>query len=474
MAAVAAAPLHPSEPTSPQVITATVPGPKSLQLLKELGAIQHVATVQLFVDYERSQGNYLVDADGNVLLDVFTQISSAPLGYNHPRFIKAMQDPKNMAHLVNRPALGNLPSKDWVDRLRSTLLSVAPPGLAHVQTMSCGSCANENALKMVFIAYMRRKRAGVAPTELEKDSSVMNQAPGCPPLTILSFDRAFHGRTIGALSCTHSKWTHKMDVPSLDWPIAPFPEYKYPLSKYAEENRRSDEQCIQAMRQKMEEYNARGTPVAGVIVEPIQAEGGDNFASPEFFRSVQQVCDEFKAYLVVDEVQTGGGATGRMWHHESWDLPRPPHIVTFSKKMLTGGFYFTPDVMPVEGYRIFNTWMGDPTKVVLLEALVHAMRDLNLLQNATEVGRKLLSGLTELQNTYSSQIENARCVGVFGAIDGRDTTHRDKLLTALHRKGIHIGGNGTRTFRLRPSLIFQQHHVEIFLDKFDQVLKENK
>lgn len=134
------------EPSEPRVVT-DIPGPNSIRLKKELDSIQNSSGIQLFVDYSKSFGNYLTDADGNVFLDIYSQISSIPLGYNHPALLKAMSDPNNMSALVNRPALGILPPKDFNEKLKSTLLSIAPKGLNEVQTMACGSCSVENALK---------------------------------------------------------------------------------------------------------------------------------------------------------------------------------------------------------------------------------------------------------------------------------------------------------------------------------------
>lgn len=84
-------------------------------------------------------------------------------------------------------------------------------------------------------------------------------------------------------------------------------------------------------------------PVAGIVVEPIQSEGGDNEASPYFFQQLQKIAKKHGAGLLMDEVQTGGGATGKMWCHEHFNLESPPDVVTFSKKMLTGGFYHSID-----------------------------------------------------------------------------------------------------------------------------------
>lgn len=105
----------------------------------------------------------------------------------------------------------------------------------------------------------------------------------------LFFLGGFHGRTIGVLSTTHSKAIHKLDIPALDWPIASFPRYKYPLEEHVQENQAEDRRCLAEVEELFERYNKAGKPVAGVIVEPIQAEGGDNHGSAEFFRGLQRI-----------------------------------------------------------------------------------------------------------------------------------------------------------------------------------------
>lgn len=89
----------------------------------------------------------------------------------------------------------------------------------------------------------------------------------------------------------------------------------------------------------------------------------------------------------MDEVQTGGGTTGKFWCHEHFDLDEPVDIVTYSKKMLIGGYFSLPDFRPREGYRIFNTWMGEPSKILLLEKVVQVVQRDNLLENAQITGQ---------------------------------------------------------------------------------------
>jgi 4-aminobutyrate aminotransferase/(S)-3-amino-2-methylpropionate transaminase len=154
---------------------------------------------------------------------------------------------------------------------------------------------------------------------------------------------AFHGRTLGTLSTTHSKAIHKVDIPAFDWPIASFPRYKYPLEDNVAENEAEDRRCLAEVDELFDKYNKAGNFVAGVIIEPVQAEGGDHHASPQFFQGLQKLTKKYGAALIVDEVQTGGGVSGKFWCHENFDLPEPADLVTFSKKMLTGGYYSLPE-----------------------------------------------------------------------------------------------------------------------------------
>lgn len=460
-----------NEPEQP-IMNTSVPGPNSKQLFNQMDKIQQSGAINFFTDYDKSTGNYIVDADNNMLLDIYMQIASLPLGYNHPSIIKVLQDPKNMNTFVNRPALGSFPPINFVEKLNKTLLSIAPQGLQQVQTMACGSCANENAFKAAFFWYRALQRGGNPPTQEELSSCVHNAAPGCPDLSVLSFKGAFHGRTFGVLATTHSKAVHKVDVPSLDWPVANFPMYKYPYEDNLEYNKKQDDDCLQNVIEVIDYYNEeKKKNVAAVIVEPIQSEGGDNLGTPYFFQNLQRIAKEKGMIFIMDEVQTGLGATGKLWAHEYFDLPTSPDMMTFAKKAQTGGYFYKDHLRVDSPYRIYNTWLGDPVRILYLEAIIETMRKDNLIELNRNVGEYMLNVLKSYCQQYPHLINSARGLGTFTAFDGVDANVRDQIIVKLKNHGVLSGASGHNTLRIRPSLIFTKKHADIFLDRLNTVLK---
>lgn len=233
----------------------------------------------------------------------YSQIASIPVGYNNQALIEAAKSPDMISALVNRPAIGNFPSSTWHEILRTGLLRVAPNGLDRIFTAQSGSEANELAYKAAFMLYRRKQRGeGVEWTAEETASCLTNSKPGSPDLAILSFADSFHGRGFGSLSTTRSKAVHKLDIPAFDWPRAPFPALKYPLEQHAQENAAEEKRCLDEVERLLTTWKC---PVAAVIVEPIQSEGGDNHASPAFFQGLRDVTQKCGALLIADEVQTG-------------------------------------------------------------------------------------------------------------------------------------------------------------------------
>ncbi|KAI8367624.1 4-aminobutyrate aminotransferase [Radiomyces spectabilis] len=459
-----AAPFFPDEPARPEMKTA-VPGPNSKKIMEKLNKYQDTRSVFFVADYEKSKGNYIVDADGNKMLDVFAQIASIPVGYNNPAFLNLISKPAFQTALANRAALGVNPNKDWVDSVEKAFMRVAPKGMDNVFTVMCGSCANENAFKTAFMYKAAKGRGERDFTVEELNSCMKNQAPGTPDMAILSFSQAFHGRLFGSLTATASKAIHKVDIPAFDWPKAPFPALKYPLDQNVEHNQRVEKESLEAIENIIQESKK---PIAAVIVEPVQSEGGDNHASPAFFRGLQAVCQKHDVLFIVDEVQTGVGATGTFWAHEAWQLPSPPDMVTFSKKFQAAGFYLSSRLRPSQPYRLYNTWMGDPVRAMQAAAIVDEIQDKNLLENVQQVGSYLQSRLGEFAK--KNWLANVRGQGAFIAFDMETPAKRDQFLADMRQRGVNVGGCGDRTVRLRPMLTFQKKHADILLETMEATL----
>jgi len=467
--------------SEPVVKTDSIPGPRSKQLSSEINKIQDLRTTNFVANYEKSSGNWLVDADDNVLLDTFGQISSIPLGYNHPDFQKLFSDPKSLqrmcSHFINRPSTGVYPPTDYLQILQESFMRVVPKGTSNVMTMSSGSEAIENAMKAAFMWYMNNnyhsKTGGI--TQEYMDSCMTNQAPGTPDLSILTFTSSFHGRTLGALSATHSKPIHKVDIPAFKWPIAPFPSLKYPLKEFEKENRAEEERCLNVVEDILVKSVKRSEfygPVAAVLVEPVQAEGGDRHATPFFFQGLRRLTQKHGVALICDEVQTGGGATGKFWAHEHWGLgENGPDLVCFSKKMQAAGYYHKPEFAPSQTYRIFNTWLGDPLRGIQLKTMLDVVERDQLLNVVNNSGKLLMDGLQQLQQRYPGIMSNVRGTGTFCAYDIVNVDKRTQLVSKMRNSGVEMGVSGERSVRLRPHLIFAEHHVNIYLNRLENAFK---
>jgi 4-aminobutyrate aminotransferase/(S)-3-amino-2-methylpropionate transaminase len=175
--------------------------------------------------------------------------------------------------------------------------------------------------------------------------------------------------------------------------------------------------------------------------------------------------------MIVDEVQTGVGATGKFWAHEHWDLPSPPDMVTFSKKAQTAGYYFgNSELRPNQPYRQFNTWMGDPARALLFKAIIQEIERMDLVTNTANVGDYLYSGIERLSKQYPGEFMNLRGKGQ-GTFIAFDSPQRDAFLKKAKSVGVNIGGSGERAVRLRPMLIFQKHHADILLEALEKIVK---
>lgn len=172
-----------------------------------------------------------------------------------------------------------------------------------------------------------------------------------------------------------------------------------------------------------------------------------------------------------------GWRTGKMWAHEYWELEKhelpPPDVMTFAKKLQTAGYFAMADMRPKEGYRIFNTWMGDPSKAMMLEAILEEYDENHLIENAKITGNFLMDGIKKLARKaeFRHLIGRVRGRGTFVAFTVNNTELRDELVYMLRQAGVQSGGCGAYSIRLRPAMIFMPEHAAQFLTILEEQLQ---
>lgn len=213
--------------------------------------------------------------------------------------------------------------------------------------------------------------------------------------------------------------------------------------------------------------------IAAIIIEPIQAEGGDNHFRPEFLQALRDLADENEALLIFDEVQTGVGLTGTFWMHEQTGVK--PDIVAFGKKMQVCGILVGDRVREVQENvfekhsRINSTWGGSLVDMVRSEKALAIIEQKNLLENVRNIGGSLLNEIHSLAKAFP-EVENPRGLGLMCAFDLPSTDLREKFRHMCYDNGLIILGCGTRTIRFRPALNMDENGVSEGMDVIKQAL----
>lgn len=425
------------------------------------------------MDDMASRGCSLVDVDGNVFLDLFANFALGALGYNHPALIEVAHREAFLRAVANPTSTPFVTTPAWFEFVEALEQRYAPRGMARVFCVDAGGEGVEAALKAAFIKHGERKRAAAGlpknPLELpeEQQRSILYNAG--TDAVVVSFAGAFHGRGLGPLSATHSKVIHKADLPAFSWPAAPFPANRFPLARYAEENDRAEAEALASLERILDAFDGK---VAAVLVEPVQSEGGDRHASPAFFRGVQALAAKAGAAFILDEVQTGLGISGTLWAHEQFELPRPPDLVCFGKKMQMGGFFATAAYDVAQFGRMYQTRNGDRARAAVALATLRAIESEDLLANVRSTGRYFLTRLEELCEKYPDLATEPRGRGFLLAFDLPTTAARDDFLARALRRAVFASYTGTRSVRLRPHLITGTADVDEAIAVFDAVLRE--
>lgn len=444
------------EPERPHMNT-HFPGPKLKSLTNDLELVsQDYLNVQTFVNYDTSFGNYLIDCDQNTYLDFYTNIGSLPLGFNHPKLVEEIKKDDFSLAFINKLDTNNYYTEEFYNRFSKTVDKIKPKQLDKLLlTCGCGSSANELAIKVSML------RRGVNNNEENIRNADLSQLGS--KWSILSFNHGFHGRIGGALTATRSKAIQKIAQPAFNWPMAPFPELRYPLKENEAANLQEENRCLE----ETEKILKNNKNVSAMIVEPVQAEGGDFWGSKIYFRKLRALAKAHNVDFIVDEVQTGM-ATGRFWAHESWELETPPDMVTFSKKFQVSGLFLREEIIPKNlnsdfcGDTCFDIFRFNTLSKILDVVETEKLFDQSIAvaNNFKKNFNELVENDKKLQNTF----KNLRGQGSYLAFDLKDTTERNRFVNFSRNLGVFVSGCGDHSIRLRPTLTIKDHHYQFLLN----------
>ena len=407
----------------------------------------------LVLDLAKSRGRRLRDAiTGRDYLDMFSCFATMPLGLNHPK----MHEPEFLAKL-QRAALANPSNSDVYTVEMAEFVDAwgrlaKPDYLPHVFWVAGGALGVENALKAAFDWKVRQNfRKGY---KEEKGHQVLH------------FRDSFHGRSGYTLSLTNTADPRKyMYFPKFDWPRVDPPFLRFPVTPAELERVQAAEAAT--MAQIKQAFATRKDDIACILIEPIQAEGGDHHFRPEFLRALRDIAHENAALLIFDEVQTGIGLTGKMWAHQHDDIR--PDLLAFGKKTQVCGMMAGPkldeepdNVFAIKS-RINSTWGGNLVDMVRCQRFLEIIAEDRLVENAATVGAHLLKGLEKLAAERPDQLRDARGKGLMCAIEFADPALRDAVAKKAYELGMIILSCGTSSLRFRPPL-------DVTVDEIDEAL----
>jgi acetylornithine/N-succinyldiaminopimelate aminotransferase len=368
----------------------------------------------------RGEGVTLYDTEGNAYLDFVAGIAVNALGYGDPDITAAMQQAlssgvlhvSNLYHTAPHAELAALLcEKSFADR---------------VLFCNSGAEANEGAIKFARkVAYEKGK---TDKTE------------------IVTFTDGFHGRTIGALAVTPKEKYQK--------PFAPL----MPGAVLAEFNN------IESAKA------AIGPKTAGVIVEPVQGEGGINPATPEFLRALRELCDEHDAVLIFDEIQCGLGRTGTLWAHEQYGVT--PDIMTLAKPLANGlpmGAVLCIETVAsaIKPGDHGSTFAGGLLVASVAKVVVERVSQPEFLAHVAEVGDYLMERLAEIN---SPLIKEVRGRGLMAGIEL--TIPAAPLVKEGFKQGLLTVNAGDNVLRFVPPLIIEKKHIDTMIEKLTAILSE--
>ena len=421
------------------------------------------------IDLEKSHGSWLVDGNtGKEYLDLFSMFASMSIGYNHPYVIAQKERLTNAA--INKPTNSDIYSPEMANFVHTFGEIAQPNYLPYSFFIEGGALAVENALKAAFDWKVK-----------------LNLSKGKPKggNQIIHFKDCFHGRSGYTMSLTDSPDPRKVQYfPKFNWPRVSNPYMSFPMnSSNYEKVRKLEQQSISEIKNILIKSS---DDIAGLIIEPIQGEGGDNHFRKEFLIQLKELSLENDFLLIFDEVQTGIGITGKMWSHQRFidvktrklDKNLFPDLMSFGKKTQVCGILGSERLDEIENNvfkessRINSTFGGNLVDMVRFTIYLEVIEKEKLLDKAYINGKYLLSLLEKLESEFIELVSNSRGKGLWCAFDLPNSKTRDHLINLIQKEGALILGSGHNSIRFRPHLNISKNEIDIAIEIISKALKK--
>ncbi len=364
--------------------------------------------------FERGEGAYLYDTEGNKYLDLVAGIAVNSIGYSHPKWVKAVQE--QAAKLVH---VSNLYQVKEQALAGEAVASITPKGLDRTLFVNSGAEANEGAMK-VAVRFTGKKK-------------------------VLSALNSFHGRTAAALGATgQTKYQDSFQPLISDC----FDYFEYG--------------SCESVKSKIDK------DVAAVIVEPVQGEGSVKTVSSEFFKTVRDLCTDNGSLMIVDEVQTGMGRTGKWFGIENFGVV--PDIMSLAKA-LGGGVPVGAVVTSEEISKVMTpgthgtTFGGTPLVCTAVKTTIDIMKEEKLVENSADVGAYLKGEISKIK---SSEIKDVRGYGLIIGIEMESKA--PDFQKFCRDNGVLVNVCHGNTVRLIPPLIIGKKEADVFVGLLKQFL----
>ncbi len=379
-------------------------------------------------------GCYIEDLDGKKYLDFNSQVCSCPVGYGHPEILEVIRKYSNIgAHKIGGQDFFTVEQADLAEKF-STLL---PRSLSKIFFINTGAEAVENALKLCY-----RKR------------SLSMKVPANDLFGVSCYG-AFHGRTLGALTFNYSKQVHKKG----------YPEFRVKRINFCTED---SDPNIGEIKEALSEPNE----IAFVLMEPVQGEGGYRIGSRKFIKTIRDETEKHRVPLIMDEVQSGMGRTGKWWAFEHYGIE--PDLLTTAKALQVGAVAYREEYDPKERGAISSTW-GGGSRIDMAVGLktIEIIEKEGLLKNAEKMGKYFLKRIDEMKEQYPQIIVGSSGLGLMVKADFNTKENRDYVEdNAFKDGGLMLLGCGEKTMRIAPPLIVTEKEADEGMDIFERQVKK--